>query len=77
MATIQVRELSSEAHAVIQRRARASGLSIQRYMRDQIERWAREPTDDELFAEAEAHVSTHGVELDRAALLADRDAGRR
>ncbi|MPY93398.1 MAG: antitoxin [Acidimicrobiia bacterium] len=77
MATIQVRDLSAQAHAVIRGRARASGQSIQMYMRDQIERWAAEPTDDELFSEAEDHVRAAGADVEVEALLGDLAADRR
>lgn len=77
MATIQVRHLSARAHEVIRARAEDAGLSIQAYMRDQIERWAAEPTDEELFAEADEHVRAHGADFDAASLARDIDADRR
>lgn len=75
MATIQVRDLSEAAYETIRRRARAAGQSIQAYMREQIERLAGEPTDEELFAEVEAFVARAGVEL--GGLQVDLDADRR
>lgn len=77
MATIQVRDVSDRAYAVIQRRARRAGQSIQAYMREQVERLADIPTDEELFEQAEDMVASSGHTVDRDLLLADRDAERR
>jgi len=77
MATIQVRNISDDAYAVIRARARSAGQSMQAYMKEQIERLAAEPTDDELFAEIDEHVERLGVEVDLDQLLDDLDADRR
>ena len=77
MATIQVRDISEETYEVIRRRARSSGQSIQAYMKREVERLAREPTDDEIFAQIDGFISDHGVELRPDGLLADIDADRR
>lgn len=77
MATIQVRDISDEAYEVIRGRARRAGRSIQAYMREEIERLARTPTDEELRTQIESFVADHGVEIDRDTLLADLDADRR
>lgn len=76
MATIQVRDIPDEAYETIRRRARAAGQSIQAYMRIEIERLAREPTDSELFSEIERHIAHDGIALDQATLQADIDSGR-
>lgn len=77
MATIQIRDVADEAYEIIRRRARVAGQSIQTYMKDQIERLAREPTDAELLAEIERHIELDGTEVDRAALIRDLDTDRR
>ena len=77
MATIQIRDISEDAYEVIRRRARAGGQSIQAYMKKAIERMARQPDDDEIFADLERFVAAQGVRLDIEALLDDIDEGRR
>lgn len=54
MATIQVREIPEDAYEVIRRRARASGRSIQSYMRDVVVEFAHRPTTEEMLAEMAA-----------------------
>ncbi|HVT71298.1 MAG TPA: hypothetical protein VHF26_26365 [Trebonia sp.] len=49
MATIQVKNVSEEAHAVLRRRAAAAGQSLQEYMLAWIERAAGRPTVDEVL----------------------------
>ncbi len=77
MATIQIRNISEDAYEIIRRRARAAGQSIQAYMKKAIERMARQPDDDEIFADLERFVEAQGVRLDIEALLDDIDEGRR
>ena len=77
MATIQVRDVSEDAYEVIRRRARAAGQSMQAYLKHEIERLAKEPTDEEWFDEIERHVAERGTEVDRTQLLSDLDADRR
>ena len=77
MATIQVRDISEDAYEILRRRARRAGQSIQAYMKQQIERLASEPDDDELFAAIERYVADHGIDVARARLEADLDADRR
>jgi len=77
MATIQIRDVSEDAYEVIRRRARASGQSIQAYMKKQVERMANEPDEHELFSELERFVEAHGIRLDVEALLADLSDERR
>ncbi len=77
MATIQVRDIDEQTYEIIRRRARAAGQSIQAYMKDEIERLARDPTDAELFAAIGRHVESRGIELDEEVLQADLDADRR
>jgi antitoxin FitA len=49
MATIQIKNVSDEAHAVLRRRAAASGQSLQEYMLAWIERSTARPTVDEVL----------------------------
>jgi hypothetical protein len=49
MATIQVKNVSDEAHAVLRQRATAAGQSLQEYMLAWIERSAARPTIDEVL----------------------------
>ncbi len=77
MATIQIRDISEDAYEIIRRRARAAGQSIQAYMKKAIERMARQPDDDEIFADLERFVEAQGVKLDIEALIEDIDEGRR
>lgn len=49
MATIQVKNVSDEAHAVLRQRAAAAGQSLQEYMLAWIERSASRPTIDEVL----------------------------
>ncbi|MCY4494534.1 MAG: hypothetical protein OXB92_11825 [Acidimicrobiaceae bacterium] len=77
MATIQVRDISEDVYEVIRRRARAAGQSIQVYMKKAIERMARQPDEDEVFADLERFVNAQGVRLDIEALLDEIDEGRR
>ena len=46
-------------------------------MKRQIERLAREPDEDALFADVERFVDAHSIRLDIEALLSDLDAERR
>ncbi len=77
MATIQVRDISEQAYEIIRRRARAAGQSIQAYLKNAIERMALQPDEDELFADLERFVETHGIKLDMQTLLEDLDEDRR
>lgn len=53
MATIQIREIPEDVYEVIRARARASGRSIQSYMRDVVVDVASRPTTDEALAAME------------------------
>ncbi len=77
MPTIQIRNVSAEAHEAICQRAQLQGQSIQGYMKQEIERMAFEPDEDVIFAAVERFVNTHGIHLDVEALLDDLDAERR
>ena len=49
VATIQVKNVPDEAHAILRQRAAASGQSLQEYMLSWIERVTSRPTVDELL----------------------------
>lgn len=57
MATVQIRNLSDEAYAMLRRRAADSGRSLQEYLRIHLEQQARQPTIDEALQEARAELS--------------------
>jgi hypothetical protein len=78
MATIQVREIPESAYEVIRKRARASGRSIQSYMRDVVVDLASRPTTEETLAAMEsvrADSDTPGATHE--SILADLAADRR
>lgn len=76
MATIQIRDISEDAYEVIRLRARAAGMSMQGYMRGEVERLAATPDRAELFRRVRDHVERHGITVDTEQLLADIDADR-
>lgn len=57
VATIQIRELPEEVYETIRRRARASGQSIQAYMRDQVIELAGRRTKAEAWAAVESALA--------------------
>lgn len=78
MATIQVREIPESAYEVIRKRARASGQSIQAYMRDVVVDFANSPTADEvqqMLEAARADSETPGAT--HQSILGDLAADRR
>ncbi|HET8971284.1 MAG TPA: hypothetical protein VFN19_09515 [Candidatus Nanopelagicales bacterium] len=78
MATIQIREIPESAYEVIRQRARASGRSIQSYMRDVVVDFAGRPTTEEvlaMMASARADSNTPGAT--RESILTDLAADRR
>lgn len=78
MATIQIREIPEDAYEVIRRRARASGRSIQSYMRDVVVDFAYQPTTVEVLVELESvHAASDAPGATRESILADLAADRR
>lgn len=57
MVTIQVCDVSDRAVAVLRRRAQAAGTTLERWLRDEIERLAESPTDEELYDQIDRFVS--------------------
>lgn len=54
VATIQIREIPEDAYEVIRKRARASGRSIQSFMREVVVEFASRPTTEETLAMMES-----------------------
>jgi len=50
MATIQIKNVPEEAHAILRQRAAAAGQSLQEYMLAWVERATGQPTVDEVLA---------------------------
>ena len=74
MATIQVKNLPDDIHAVFRRRAGAAGQSLQEYMVGELTRVAQSPTIDEVL-ERIGHRSGGRLSLKQAA--ADQRTDRR
>jgi plasmid stability protein len=78
MATIQIREIPEDAYEVIRKRARASGRSIQSYMRDWVVDFARRSTTEEVLAELDAaRAASTAPGATTESILADLTADRR
>jgi plasmid stability protein len=59
MATIQVKNVSNEAHAALRQRAAVAGQSLQEYMLAWIERVATRPTVDEVLDRVSHRSGSH------------------
>lgn len=59
MATIQIRDVPEDAYEVIRKRARASGQSIQAYMRDLVVDQASRPSKREAMAAVRDLLAQH------------------
>jgi antitoxin FitA len=78
MATIQIREVPEDAYEVIRKRARATGRSLQSYMRDLVVDFAGRPTTDEVLAMMEAVRADNDTPgATRESILGDLAADRR
>lgn len=78
MATIQIRDIPESAYEVIRKRARASGRSIQSYMRDVVVDLAGRPTTEEVLVMMEAaRADSDTPGATRGSILADLAADRR
>lgn len=78
MATIQIREVPESAYEVIRKRARASGRSIQSYMREVVVDFASRPTTEEVLASMEAaRAGSDTPGATHESILTDLDADRR
>lgn len=74
MATIQIKNVSPEAHAVLRERAAAANQSLQEYLRSRLEEEAAQPTLDEILDRI-SHRSGASLTVTEAtdAIRADRD----
>lgn len=61
MATIEIRDLEEDARPVLEARAHRSGLSLDEYLRRELERAAATPTPSEIVAEARSPGSGKGL----------------
>ena len=79
MATIQIRDVPDDVHEYLQQQARASGQSLQAYMRDRAVEWARQRARRAaVLAELEAVMEKDGgAGITRQQILDDLDADRR
>lgn len=78
MATIQIRDIPESTYEVIRKRARASGRSIQSYMRDVVVDFADRPTTAEVLAKLEVSRADSGTPgATRESILTDLAADRR
>ncbi len=73
--TITVRHVPEEVRNELAGRAARSGRSLQEYLLGELERLASRPPMSELLDEVRERK--RGRHLDRAQILADRDADRR
>lgn len=79
MATVQVRDLPDDVHAVYQRRALLAGMSLQEYLRMELTRGARTRSPAELVAEVGERMRIEGPagfaqRSSSPVVRADRDA---
>ena len=59
MATIQIKNVPEEAHAILRQRAAVAGQSLQEYMLTWVERATARPTVDEVLARIEHRSGGH------------------
>ncbi len=78
MATIQIRDIPEEEYETIRRRARAAGMSLQAYMREQVVELARRRTKSEAWDAMETAMATSGGRgATLESIVDDLDADRR
>jgi plasmid stability protein len=58
MATVQIRNLSDDAYAILRRRAAESGRSLQEYLRRRLEEEAFQPSLDEVLSAVRSELSS-------------------
>lgn len=74
MPTIQIKDVSPEAHAVLRRRAAAAHQSLQEFLKTRLEAEAAQPTLDEVLDRAGGRAGGSAPFIDTAAeVRADRD----
>lgn len=79
MATIQIRDVPDEVHRTYRQRAAAAGMSLQEYLRAELQRGGAVRTPAELVAEVERRLRAEGREGYAASssaphVAADREA---
>ena len=78
MATIRIREVPESVYEVMRKRVRASGCSIQSYLRDVVVDLASRPTTEEVLAMMEAaRAASDTTGATHESILADLAAERR
>jgi antitoxin FitA len=79
MPSVQIKNVPPDVHAVLRRRARRAGQSLQTYLLATLEAQASTPTNKELFERIDRECSGGRVPLAHAAELVreDRDARSR
>jgi antitoxin FitA len=79
MATIQIRDIPSDAYEALREQARAAGQSLQAYMRERVVDMARiQARRAEIFAELNAALATdRGSGIRTEDILSDLDEIRR
>ncbi len=74
MANILVRDLPSDTHAELTRRAHARGQSLQRYLTDELTRLAAQPSPDEYWDRVASRAGGRiGLEDAVAIIRTERD----
>lgn len=76
MPTIQIKDVSPEAHAELRRRAAAAGQSLQEYLRARLEAESARPTLDEVLTRAGGRAGG-SVSFSEAVELVRGDRDRR
>ena len=75
MPSIQVKDVPSEVHATLRRRAAAAGMSLQEYLLAHLEHEASTPTIDEVLDRAGGRAGGKApLKAAVEAVRADRDA---
>lgn len=77
MPAVQIKEVPDDVHAVLRRRARSAGQSLQEYLRGRLIAEARRPTLDEIFDEVDADPTPSSAPLSVTADLVREARGRR
>jgi plasmid stability protein len=73
---ITIRNVSDEARKELAARAARRGMSMQEYLREELERLARRPSIDEWLAAVRHRKSLTGSRPTTESILAHRDADR-
>ncbi|MFT3855361.1 MAG: hypothetical protein QM733_21910 [Ilumatobacteraceae bacterium] len=76
MAAMTIRHVPVEVRDELAVRAARRGQSLQEFMLGELTRLAGRPAVADLVAEISERKARLGVEIDRKAILADRDADR-